>query len=684
MVSGTAPRTGIWIWLAALLLIVALRAIDVLAGRRRRTREGWDGRAEIRRFGYGVVATAIAWTAMPVLFFHEFNQVERTTLAIIVSAMAGGAATVLAASRWLAIGYCAALLLPSSIMFLLTPSRENMFLGFLGIIFFVVISVGSTITHRATMSAIRLNRANETLVFEMERERERIVEARARLQTVVDGVADALISLDRHGHITAVNPAACKLFERPESALLGIRVSMILLGAADVAGRRPGDTFEVLGQTERGTVPLEVRVGDGVLIARDISARKQIENATRAALDAAIYTADVKARILATMSHEIRTPLNAIVGLSEMLVEDGVSGEALSHANTLHDAANTLLALINGVLDFSKIEAGKIEFEATAFEPRVMLEGALAMLDTLAAQKDNVLQLDVAADVPQWLIGDPDRVRQILTNLISNAIKFTTEGTITISARMCGTGTDPALVRYAVTDTGIGIDRDAASRLFTPFAQADASTQRRFGGTGLGLSISKRLVELMHGEIGFESNPGHGSTFWFQLPHALAGEAAASESAKTAVPPPLPPGLRVLVADDNPVNRMLAERQLAKLGCSAVAVDSGPEAIAALTGHTFDIVLMDCLMPGMSGFETARAIRAREAAHDRPRIPVVALTASVLEEDRKAVAASGMDGYLAKPVTLDRLRSMLAQHARPPQRQAAGPTAGPATVESQS
>jgi CheY-like chemotaxis protein len=188
----------------------------------------------------------------------------------------------------------------------------------------------------------------------------------------------------------------------------------------------------------------------------------------------------------------------------------------------------------------------------------------------------------------------------------------------------------------------------------------------------------------MHGEIGFESNPGHGSTFWFQLPHALAGEAAASESAKTAVPPPLPPGLRVLVADDNPVNRMLAERQLAKLGCSAVAVDSGPEAIAALTGHTFDIVLMDCLMPGMSGFETARAIRAREAAHDRPRIPVVALTASVLEEDRKAVAASGMDGYLAKPVTLDRLRSMLAQHARPPQRQAAGPTAGPATVESQS
>ena len=496
------------------------------------------------------------------------------------------------------------------------------------------------------------------LLYEAGRLTATIFEARTRLQTVVDGVADALLSVDADSRIVDVNPAACELFRRPPEALIGLPTSALLPGYEQAARLAGSDTFEVRAQTADGTIPLEVSVGNGVLIARDITARKRAEDATRAALDSAISTADVKARILATMSHEIRTPVNAIVGLSEMIVEDGVRGEALSHAHTLRAAADTLLTVINGVLDFSKIEAGKLEFEAIPFEPLAMLEDTIAILATLAVQKGLTLRLDVDPSLPRWLIGDPHRIRQIMTNLISNAIKFTQTGSVTVIARPVGPGLDPVVVRYAVSDTGIGIDREAAGRLFTPFTQADASTQRRFGGTGLGLSISKRLAELMHGTIGFTSSPGEGSTFWFELPHALAGDEPESEMNAVV----LPPGLRVLIVDDNPVNRMLAVRQLAKLGCDSHAAEGGAQALAALERSPFDVVLMDCVMPEMDGFETARAIRAAEAVRAQPRTPIVAMTASIFEQDQNALADAGMDGYLSKPVTLERLRAALAQH----------------------
>ncbi len=626
-----------------------------------------------------------------------------------------------------------------------------------------------------------------------------------RLRGIVDGVADALVVVGARDLIAWVNPAAAALFGCAAEELAGSPVARVLPDF-DAASSPADGVSETAARDARGNLfPIELargrharaEAGETILILRDITQRKRAEEAIRTAHDRAVEAADVKAQFLATMSHEIRTPINAVVGMSELLLQTPLSDEAREYAATVRDSAESLLAVINDILDFSKIEAGRMELEQLPFAPLDAVENAADILAAAARKKGLLLATYVAADVPQRVIGDADRLRQVLLNLIGNAVKFTAAGSVTVRAQVESDDGERTTLRFAVSDTGPGIAAEVADRLFEPFRQADQSTRRRFGGTGLGLSISRRIVELMGGRIGFESGAGTGATFWLSVPFArvaetgerrraqslrgtrvlvvdedavarqvvnqyldawgavasttangvhalelaraaaargnpfdvfvidrriggdglafaarLAGEpalaatplvlvsgseeritsqdarargfgatlrkpirqAALHDALLTALrgpvaagsprvaPPPAEPyaDVLVLIAEDNPVNRRLALRQLEKLGYHAHAVNDGRAAIEAVAGGRYDLVLMDCQMPEVDGFEATRAIRRREAAGAR-HVPIVAMTANALEGDREACLAAGMDDYLAKPVQLAALRGVLEQ-----------------------
>jgi signal transduction histidine kinase len=365
------------------------------------------------------------------------------------------------------------------------------------------------------------------------------------------------------------------------------------------------------------------------------------------ARDAAETAARAKADFLATMSHEIRTPMNGVLGFAHLLQDTELDTQQREWLGTIHSSGEALLSLINDILDFSKIEAGKAELESVAFDLPAAVRGATSIMMPQAAARSISLDVEIDEDVPQVLLGDPNRVRQVLINLIGHAIKFTEQGSVRVRVNL-----QESAVHVAVRDSGIGIPEDKRSRLFQAFMQVDASTTRRFGGTGLGLAISRRFVELMGGEIGVDSVVGQGSTFWFTLPVpsvAVQLDQAVLPEIRASQPREVDRRRRVLVAEDNPVNAMLVRRLLEKLGCEVHLARNGREAVEQGRAGGHDLVLMDCHMPELDGLEAARELRAL-GPKDVSHLPIIALTASAMEADRKAAMDSGMDDFLTKPI----------------------------------
>jgi signal transduction histidine kinase/ActR/RegA family two-component response regulator len=414
------------------------------------------------------------------------------------------------------------------------------------------------------------------------------------------------------------------------------------------------------------------------LFAQVVTERERAEAELKVAKQAADDANQAKGEFLAYTSHEIRTPLNAIIGFSDALLTSPLNDSQQDYSRRIKNAGTRLLTLINDLLDLSKIEAGKLNIEYADFELRQTLDEVVQEQGVKAREKQIALALTIDRDVPDALVGDSLRLRQILLNLIGNAIKFTpAQGKVSTRAQVVGQDGEQPRVRFSVTDTGIGIPPDKVGALFARYAQADASTARKYGGTGLGLSICKSLVELMEGRIGVTSEAGKGSVFSFELPFKV--QAATTESATAAESVPAQAataarsvaGMRVLVAEDNEHNQLLIELLLKKQGVESVFVDNGAEAVENLRQNSYDLVFMDIEMPVMGGFEAVALIREGEKTA-RTRMSIVALSAHSPQEQREPCIAAGMDDYLMKPVDVKALQAMLRRFA--PARAVSGET----------
>jgi signal transduction histidine kinase/DNA-binding NarL/FixJ family response regulator len=519
------------------------------------------------------------------------------------------------------------------------------------------------------------------------RERE-ATESRAVLQSVFDNMSDGVLLYEADGRWVYQNPAMARIHEMSDELLKTLPTFTDIVryraergdyGPPDelpggvkgwIASRHGRFTLSDQPPERRRAVSgrtVEVgyrQLSDGrvLTIHRDITEIVEQEERLKAARDEAEAANQAKSTFLATMSHEIRTPMNGVVGTAELLEREPLNERQKRLVGTVRSSAAALLRIIDDVLDFSKIEAGRMELEEAPFSLRALIEGTTETLSVQVEKKGLSIAAIVEPGTPDAMLADATRIRQILFNLIGNATKFTDRGTITVRARALSVDPEQVILSLTVTDTGIGMDATQQARLFQPFSQADSSTTRRYGGTGLGLSIVRRLAELMDGTVTVDSAPGKGSTFTVTLRLKRAAEEAIAVPVAVEPLPLQTAGRRVLAVDDYDVNLEVLVGQFEILGMTLDTAINGIEALNLWREKPYSLVLTDIHMPDMDGFELTRQIRAEEVLRgDRPRTPVVALTANALKGEQDRCLTAGMDGYLTKPLTLDRLRQAVAR-----------------------
>ena len=521
-------------------------------------------------------------------------------------------------------------------------------------------------------------RLKETTQAEAALAHEKLRESEARYRMLTDNANDIIVRYDVHGVLEYASPSVRQLGYEPAD-LVGRNANDLihpedqwlgdLIGTALKEGRAPptgGDNEQRLRCANGEWVWLQAnpspivddagRAVGAVSVLRDVTARHQIEDELRAKQAEADAANQAKSDFLATMSHEIRTPLNGVLGMVQAMERDPLPPVQYERLQLIGQSGQALLTILNDILDLSKIEAGKLDIEETDFNLTSVVDGACNTFQSIADDKGVELAVNIEPDARGAYRGDPVRVRQVLNNLISNALKFTAAGRVMVCVEAMSAG-----VRFTVTDTGIGIPPSQIARLFEKFEQADSTTTRRFGGTGLGLSICQQLCVAMGGEVRAESAVGEGSRFIVELPIARVGDEKA-ETGPASIPEPAfdERPLRILAAEDNPMNQVVLKTLLAQAGLDPVMVANGEEAVAAWTAQDWDLILMDVQMPVMDGVTATRLIRGREASEGRAFTPILALTANAMTHQLEAYQAAGMTGAVSKPINVGELFGAIA------------------------
>ena len=505
----------------------------------------------------------------------------------------------------------------------------------------------------------------------------------AQYRLLADTATDAIVTVDEGGRILFANPAVERLFGYAPEEVVGEPLSMLAPERdrpqhdAVFAGVRAGrydvavSAARVTGLRKDGReTPLELSCGEGRVghqrfftgILRDVSDRQAVEQALIQTREQAIESSRLKSEFLANMSHEIRTPMNGVTGMLELLLEEPLNEQQRKRVSVALGSAHALLTIINDILDLSKIEAGRLDLSPDWTDVRGLVDDVVSILRPLGAEKGVQVEGTCALDVPARVLTDGGRLRQVLLNLAGNGVKFTDEGRVSIAAAVVASMRDKVRLRCTVSDTGIGIPSDQIPLVFEKFTQLDGAAERRAGGTGLGLSICRKLIDLMGGSLQVTSQMGRGSTFWFEVDLAFETQERVGPVVAT---PALPTdvsqarGVRVLLVEDNPVNRQFALAVLKSVGAVVAVAKDGGEAVRMATADPYDLILMDCQMPVLDGYEATRRIRAAGIT-----TIVIALTANAMEGDRARCTAAGMDDYLAKPIRPDTLRAAVASAAR--------------------
>ncbi len=605
---------------------------------------------------------------------------------------------------------------------------------------------GSTVTVEVHEQLLR-NRASYVVgmrmaaidITERKQSEDEAYQSASELRVLFQGVPDLFVRLDCNGKVLDCKGGqSSDPFLAPDN-FTGRKLHDILSPEVLVPFREAQDKARLTGAAQILEFAVEGRQGsqvyetrllplnwdESIAIVRNITDRRSDERRLKEyaqelegkneELQSALMTAreatQIKSRFLANMSHEIRTPMNGVVGMTDFLLGTQLTAEQQEYAESIRRSADGLLTLINDILDLSKIEAGKLRLDRVLFSLEAAVQETTLIYALQARAKGLEFICTILPGLPRAVAGDPDRLRQVLTNLLGNAIKFTEQGRVHVKVELLSDAPGSIQVRFTVLDTGIGILQDQKNRLFQSFTQGDGSSTRRYGGTGLGLAISKQLVELLGGEIGVASEPGRGSRFWFtanfgklapgeavefqqaasQAERPLAGLHATVDAIASS---PVPRGsdtvklasvldektqvvagdCRVLMAEDNEINQKIAVRLLEKLGLTVDAVVNGREAVDAMAKRKYELVLMDCQMPGMDGFEATAIIRSREGKTQRT--PICALTANAMEGDRERCLAVGMDDYISKPIHIEQLKDIVNRWLQQP----ANPSPEPSTV----
>ncbi|WP_411286460.1 PAS domain S-box protein [Phenylobacterium sp.] len=526
------------------------------------------------------------------------------------------------------------------------------------------------------------NTARKLVEEEQKKLDQRLRDQQFYTRSLIESNIDALMTTDPAGIITDVNKQMEALtgctrdeligapfknyFTDPERAEAGIRRVLREKSVSDYElTARARDGKQTIVSYNATTFYDRNRKLEGVFAAaRDVTERKKVEAELKQAKAAAESASRTKSDFLASMSHEIRTPMNAIMGIADLLAKTPLSPEQDKYVQIFRRSGDNLLNLINDILDLSKVEASQLDLERTGFSLSDHLEKVIEMVAPRANEKGLALAFEIAPGVSNDLVGDPTRLRQVLLNLLGNAIKFTEAGGVSLRVESDGDTGVPTALRFTVSDTGIGIAHDKLAHIFERFTQADSSTTRRFGGSGLGLTISKRLVELMEGRIWVASEVDKGSTFAFAIPFEIWVEASRPASAPVGMGAEAPlPALHILMAEDSPDNCTIALAYLEDTPYRIDIAETGVIACEMFKAGRYDLVLMDRQMPAMDGLTATRALRAWEKANGRPPTPIIALTASALKGDREACLAAGCTAYLTKPIKQDVLLQAIKDYS---------------------